>query len=151
MPLIKVRSSLGANAQAFPLQGNQYEILTFDALVEIALLADAAGVVNGTVHSGTDLLMSNTHLDTLAVATPITYPDDYSLSDYADAKLLTIIFTCNHCPTAQYYEERIKQLVSDYQPKGVAFVAISPNDPEAAWASHQVRIDTCPRRTDPHI
>jgi thiol-disulfide isomerase/thioredoxin len=56
---------------------------------------------------------------------------NYSLSDFARAKLLAIVFTCNHCPTAQAYEERIKQLVTDYQPKGVAFVAINPNSPEA--------------------
>lgn len=56
---------------------------------------------------------------------------NYSLKDFADAKLLTIIFTCNHCPTAQAYEERIKQLVSDYRPRGVAFLAINPNSPEA--------------------
>lgn len=55
----------------------------------------------------------------------------YSLKDFASAKILVIIFTCNHCPTAQYYEERIKQLVTDYQPKGVAVVAISPNDPQS--------------------
>lgn len=55
----------------------------------------------------------------------------HSLNDYADAKILTIIFTCNHCPTAQYYEERIKKLVADYRSKGVAFVAISPNDAES--------------------
>ena len=40
-----------------------------------------------------------------------------------------VIFTCNHCPTSQYYEERIKKLVSDYKDKGVGVVAISPNDP----------------------
>ena len=55
----------------------------------------------------------------------------HSLHDYDDAEILVIIFTCNHCPTAQAYEERIKKLVSDYQPKGVTFVAISPNDPQA--------------------
>lgn len=56
---------------------------------------------------------------------------NWKLSDFAEAKILVIVFTCNHCPTAQYYEERIKQLVADYSPKGVGFVAISPNDPEA--------------------
>lgn len=56
---------------------------------------------------------------------------NYSLEDFADARLLVMVFTCNHCPTAQYYEGRLKQLVTDYQSKGVAFVAISPNDPEA--------------------
>jgi peroxiredoxin len=54
---------------------------------------------------------------------------NWSLQDFAAAKVLVVIFTCNHCPTAQYYEERIKKLVSDYKDKGVAIVAISPNDP----------------------
>ena len=56
---------------------------------------------------------------------------NYSLQDFNDAKILVVIFTCNHCPTAQAYEDRIKKLVSDYKDKGVAFVAISPNDPGA--------------------
>jgi len=53
----------------------------------------------------------------------------YSLDNFKQAKILAIIFTCNHCPTAQAYEERIIQMVKDYTPKDVAFVAISPNDP----------------------
>jgi peroxiredoxin len=60
---------------------------------------------------------------------PGTDGKTYSLADFKDAKILTIIFTCNHCPTAQAYEERIKQLVNDYKEKGVAVIAISPNDP----------------------
>ena len=56
---------------------------------------------------------------------------DYSLADFQDARILMVIFTCNHCPTAQAYEERIKQLHSDYKKKGVALVAITPNDPLA--------------------
>jgi peroxiredoxin len=56
---------------------------------------------------------------------------NYSLDDFAKAKLLAIIFTCNHCPTAQAYEDRIIQLHADYKDKGVALVAISPNDPKA--------------------
>ena len=55
----------------------------------------------------------------------------YSLKDFSGARVLAIIFTCNHCPTAQAYEGRIKKLVADYKEKGVAFVAISPNDPQA--------------------
>jgi thiol-disulfide isomerase/thioredoxin len=54
----------------------------------------------------------------------------YSLKDFSQAKILTVIFTCNHCPTAQAYEERIKQLVTDYKSRGVAFVAINPNSPD---------------------
>jgi peroxiredoxin len=53
------------------------------------------------------------------------------LADFAQAEVLVIIFTCNHCPTAQAYEERIKQLAADYKDKGVALVAISSNDPNA--------------------
>ena len=52
----------------------------------------------------------------------------HALKDFADAKVLAIVFTCNHCPTAQAYEDRLKALVDDYKGKGVAVVAISPND-----------------------
>lgn len=56
---------------------------------------------------------------------------DYTLQDFAAAKVLVIIFTCNHCPTAQAYEQRIIKLHADYKDKGVAVVAINPNDPLA--------------------
>lgn len=55
----------------------------------------------------------------------------YTLSDFSQADVLIIVFTCNHCPTAQAYEERMKKLAVDYRNKGVALVAISPNDPLA--------------------
>jgi peroxiredoxin len=55
----------------------------------------------------------------------------HALKDFSSAKVLVIIFTANHCPTAQAYEDRIIQLVKDYSDKGVAVVAISPNDPKA--------------------
>ena len=55
----------------------------------------------------------------------------WALKDFAEAKVLVVVFTCNHCPTAQYYEGRLKQLVADYQQKGVALVAIMPNDPKS--------------------
>jgi peroxiredoxin len=56
---------------------------------------------------------------------------NWELKDFAEAKALVVIFTCNHCPTAQYYEDRIKEIVTDYKAKGVALVAISPNDPRS--------------------
>jgi peroxiredoxin len=56
---------------------------------------------------------------------------DYSLQDFAEAKVLMVIFTCNHCPTAQAYEQRIIDLHRNYKSRGVAIVAISPNDPQA--------------------
>src|SRR6201997_2945596 len=59
----------------------------------------------------------------------------HKLSDYASSPVLVVVFTCNHCPIAQMYERRIQQLANDYKSKGVAVVAIQPNDPEA------IRID----------
>ncbi len=56
---------------------------------------------------------------------------EWRLGDFADAKVLVVVFTCNHCPTAQAYEDRIIQMHADYKDKGVALVAISPNNAEA--------------------
>lgn len=55
----------------------------------------------------------------------------YTLSTFKDKKILVVVFTCNHCPTAQAYEDRIIKLTNDYKRKNVAVVAISPNDPNA--------------------
>ncbi len=55
----------------------------------------------------------------------------HRLADYSSSPVLVVIFTCNHCPIAQMYERRITQLVADYQGRGVALVAIQPNDPKA--------------------
>ena len=55
----------------------------------------------------------------------------HALKDFASAKVLVVAFTCNHCPTAQAYEARLAKLDQDYKAKGVALVAISPNDPKA--------------------
>jgi peroxiredoxin len=62
---------------------------------------------------------------------PATDGKTYSLASFAKAKILVVIFTCNHCPTAQAYEDRIIQLTNDYKSKGVQVIAISPNDPLA--------------------
>ena len=55
----------------------------------------------------------------------------HSLADYASSPVLAVVFTCNHCPIAQMYEQRISQLAADYRGRGVAVVAIEPNAPEA--------------------
>lgn len=60
---------------------------------------------------------------------------NYTLASFKGAKVLVVIFTCNHCPTAQAYEDRIIQLVNDYTKKGVAIVAIMPNDPNSVQLS----------------
>jgi len=55
----------------------------------------------------------------------------YTLQSFKDAKILAIVFTCNHCPTAQAYEDRIIKLTGDYAAKGVKVIAIMPNDPKS--------------------
>ena len=55
----------------------------------------------------------------------------HRLADYVASPVLVIVFTCNHCPIAQMYEQRIMRLFEDYRDKGVAVVAIQPNAPEA--------------------
>jgi peroxiredoxin len=75
---------------------------------------------------------------TLAVGSPapaFTLPGidgkTHTLAEYASSPVLAVVFTCNHCPTAQLYETRIKKLTEDYKTKGVQVVAIEPNDPSA--------------------
>jgi len=58
----------------------------------------------------------------------------HTLSEYKDP-ILVVMFICNHCPTSQLYEGRMKKLVADYAAKGVGFVAINPNDPKAVALS----------------
>ena len=55
----------------------------------------------------------------------------HCLKEYAASKVLVVAFICNHCPTSQLYEARIKQIAEDYKDKGVTVVAIEPNNPDA--------------------
>jgi len=54
----------------------------------------------------------------------------YSLNSFDDKKALIVIFSCNHCPYVQAYEDRIKQIQSEYEGKGVSVVAINSNEDE---------------------
>jgi peroxiredoxin len=54
----------------------------------------------------------------------------HALPDYEKAKLLVVVFTCNHCPVAVAYEDRLVGLQKDYASKGVQVVAINPNSPK---------------------
>ncbi|MFO7444754.1 MAG: thioredoxin family protein [Ignavibacteriaceae bacterium] len=53
---------------------------------------------------------------------------NYSLNTFRSKKALIVIFSCNHCPYVQAYEERIKAIQKDYADKGTAVAAISSND-----------------------
>jgi peroxiredoxin len=55
----------------------------------------------------------------------------HSLNDYKKAKAAVVVFTCNHCPVAQAYEERLVELQKAYKKRGVQFVAICANEEDA--------------------
>jgi peroxiredoxin len=82
------------------------------------------------------LLSSVTHAATLKVGDPV--PDwtgivgidgkSHNLSEYKDAKLSVLVFTCNHCPVAQAYQDRLIALQKDYKNKGVQLIAVNVNN-----------------------
>jgi peroxiredoxin len=53
----------------------------------------------------------------------------YSLKDFADAKILVVFFTCNHCPYVTGSDEVTRQTAKKFEPKGVKFVGINSNSP----------------------
>lgn len=60
---------------------------------------------------------------------PGTDGKTYSLESFADAEVLVVVFTCNHCPYAKAVEDRLIAIQRDYAPR-VRLVAINPNDSE---------------------
>ena len=61
----------------------------------------------------------------------------HTLASFKDAKVLVLVFTANHCPTAQAYEGRVEKLHADFAGRGVAVVLVSPNDPLALRLDEQ--------------
>lgn len=61
-------------------------------------------------------------------ANPLTGRDRFALNDVKDARLVLVVFTCNHCPYVQHIEPALTALASSYDAADVAFVAISSND-----------------------
>lgn len=53
---------------------------------------------------------------------------DWSPKDYHDAKVLIIVFTCNHCPFVIGSQERLDRLYAEYAPKGVRMIAVNSNE-----------------------
>jgi peroxiredoxin len=108
-------------------------ILTAAAAVALVVSSGLTGTGTGNVQES-----GAAHPGPLAIgspAPPFRLPgidgETYSLDSFKASKALVVIFTAVHCPTAEVYENRIKQLVNDYRSKGVAFVAIQPNNAEA--------------------
>jgi len=83
--ILKHTTGAAAGATIYPVQGNQYEYLPFDAYLEFAIYADTGDVWTLTVFSGSDVLMQSSPMPILATAAPILYPDHYYLNDVAAA------------------------------------------------------------------
>ncbi|MCS7006938.1 MAG: redoxin domain-containing protein, partial [Gaiellaceae bacterium] len=56
---------------------------------------------------------------------------NHTLEEYADAPVLVLIQSCNHCPYVLAWEGRINALAKEFADRGVKFVAINSNDAEA--------------------
>ena len=54
---------------------------------------------------------------------------EMSIADVKGAKGTLVVFTCNACPWAKAWEDRIVALGNDYQKKGVGVIAVNSNDP----------------------
>jgi len=67
----------------------------------------------------------------------------YSPKSFAEREALIIIFSCNHCPYVKAYQERIKEIQSDYEAKAVSVIAINSNDeinyPEDSFEDMKIR------------
>jgi peroxiredoxin len=74
--------------------------------------------------------MSNLKIGDEAVpfALPGVDGERHALQDYADRAAVAVVFTCNHCPYARAWEDRLIEIQSDYADRGVQLLAISAND-----------------------
>jgi peroxiredoxin len=61
---------------------------------------------------------------------PGTDGTDHSLRDGEPTQATMVVFTCNHCPYALAWHDRLMDVARDYQRRGVRFLAINPNDAE---------------------
>ena len=76
--------------------------------------------------------MANLKIGDKAVPFELPGIDDqrHALEDYADKEAVAVVFTCNHCPYARAWEDRLIGIQSDYTARGVQLVAINANDAE---------------------
>lgn len=119
---------------SFKQEFRPFEIAAGGAIVR---RGDTMNVMNPIMLGGLIMaLVTQSGPETIPIGTPApdfknlpaTDGKTYSLDSFRDSKVLVISFTCNHCPYAQAYEDRFVALAKEFAPKGVAFVAINPND-----------------------
>jgi peroxiredoxin len=79
------------------------------------------------------MVMTQSRMLALGTAAPdFSLPDPagklHALEDFAHARALLVAFICNHCPYVKHIVDGLAQFARDYQPRGVAMVAINSND-----------------------
>jgi peroxiredoxin len=55
---------------------------------------------------------------------------EYALTDFAEKNAVAVVFSCNHCPYVQAWEDRMVHIQADYAPRGFQLIAINSNDPQ---------------------
>lgn len=113
-------------------------------VANVALVGFAVSVVVGSPLAGADDIPPLIELGSPAPNFGLLGIDDekHTLDDYAAAKLVVLVFTCNHCPDALGASKRLQEFHEEYSKKDVQLVAISGNDPlalepwEVGWSVH---------------
>jgi len=88
--------------------------------------ADARYLTNVVLTENRDLPLATACPD---FRLPSVDGETFALEDFREAKVLVVMFICNHCPYVQAVEDRIIRLHRDYAPRGVQLVGICSNDP----------------------
>lgn len=97
----------------------------------LSALAAAAFIFGGTSHAreNPEVLAIGAPMPSFAL--PGIDGRTHTERDYADARVIAILFTCNHCPASVAASERIEAIHQDYKDQGVALIAVNPNHPDS--------------------
>ena len=115
-----------------------WNALRFGRVAALALAAFAAAPSPLQSQTPSRGIQSDREFPVLPIGSPLPAFElpgidgrNHKSSEYAKSRLLAVVFESNHCPVSQLYEARIEKLHDEYGRKGVAFVAINPNNPKA--------------------
>jgi len=90
------------------------------------LIAVGASILMGSVANASNLKIGDASPDWSAIVGVDDKP--HALIDYTKPKVMVMVFTCNHCPVAQAYQDRLIALQKDYENKGVQVIAVNVNN-----------------------
>jgi peroxiredoxin len=95
-------------------------------LINVFIIAVGASILMGTVANASNLKIGDASPDWSAIVGVDDKP--HALADYTKPKVVVMVFTCNHCPVAQAYQDRLIALQKDYANKGVQLIAVNVNN-----------------------